>query len=550
MARTLLYLHRHDLRLHDNPILEQIRKGQYDSFLPVYIFPAHQIEVNPLLRAEHQGKAHKELRASFGTRRTGNVRVSYLCESLWDLKRSYAKLDVNMLITAGKTDDVLKSILDKLQAHSAGQIEVWLQKEYTTEEREEEAAIMAVCKSNKTVAYKTVEESTLVDISDLGYPIDKLPNYYTEFRKGVEPLDSVRLPFEAPKHLPPSPKITFENEYEISDDMDKVIEQLCAPLGGRCDIPQNTAHPMKGGETAAIKRLEYYVTGGKSAPAASYKTTRNGLLGSDYSTKFSSFLSVGSLSPKLIHHRLLQFEKEHNLEGDVNTYWIRFELLWRDYFKFVALKFGKRMFLKYGLKQAKLNDQWLGADSREAMRWKEGTTGVGIVDAAMRELKATGYLSNRARQIVASFLTKDLNVDWRIGAEYFEEKLIDHDPSANYGNWQYQAGVGNDPRTSRRFNPAKQAHDYDPDGAYIKTWCPEVAKATVSMNWVYFWTTPPKLQQTLGIAGLEGVRDPVKGLCGDERERNSGRGVPGYRKKARRHEGRPRRGERTASYDS
>jgi deoxyribodipyrimidine photo-lyase len=439
MARTLLYLHRHDLRLHDNPILEQLRKkGAFDHFLPIFVFPGSQIELSPLLRPEHQGGQRKEVRAPFGTWRSGNWRVQYLCESVWDLRRSYAKLGVQMLVAAGSSDAVVRSIIQALQEQGSSQMEFWLQKEYTVEEQREEAALQAVCKAEKDVMYKTVEESTLVDIADLGYPIEKLPNFYTEFRKGVEPLTSVRAPFEAPKELPASLSVSFANEYEVPQELDAVIESLCKPFGGRCAESSNTAHPMKGGETNALQRLDHYVSGGKSAPAATYKNTRNGLLGPDYSTKFSSFLSVGSLSPKLIHHKLCQFEKENKLEGDVNPYWIRFELLWRDYFKFVALKFGNRMFLKYGLKKTPTKNQWLGPDSREAKRWKEGTTGVGFVDAAMRELKATGYLSNRARQIVASFLTKDLNVDWRVGAEYFEEQLLDHDPAANYGNWQYR----------------------------------------------------------------------------------------------------------------
>ena len=99
--------------------------------------------------------------------------------------------------------------------------------------------------------------------------------------------------------------------------------------------------------------------------------------------------------------------------------------------------------------------------------WKKGTTGYPLIDGNMRELRHTGYMSNRGRQNVASFLTKNLGLDWRLGAEWFESCLIDHDPSLNYGNWNYAAGIGNDAREFRWFNTNKQAATYDPNGDYV-----------------------------------------------------------------------------------
>lgn len=109
-------------------------------------------------------------------------------------------------------------------------------------------------------------------------------------------------------------------------------------------------------------------------------------------------------------------------------------------------------------------------------RFRSGRTGIGLIDAANRELFLTGYTSNRARQNVASFLSHSshLGIDWRVGAEWYEYLLVDYDMASNWGNWQYVAGVGNDPRPGRVFNPVKQALDYDPQGEYIKTWVPEL----------------------------------------------------------------------------
>jgi deoxyribodipyrimidine photo-lyase len=105
-------------------------------------------------------------------------------------------------------------------------------------------------------------------------------------------------------------------------------------------------------------------------------------------------------------------------------------------------------------------------------RWLAGETGYPLVDAAMRELVATGHCSNRARQVVASFLVQHLGIDWRWGAWAFQGLLIDHDVASNWGNWAYLAGVGADPRGFRVFNPVKQARDHDPDGAYVRHWLP------------------------------------------------------------------------------
>jgi len=111
--------------------------------------------------------------------------------------------------------------------------------------------------------------------------------------------------------------------------------------------------------------------------------------------------------------------------------------------------------------------------------WAIGKTGVPFVDANMRELTATGWMSNRGRQNVASFLVRDLKVNWQMGAEYFESQLIDYDTCSNWGNWNYVAGVGSDPREDRYFNILTQAKNYDPLGDYVRLWCPELAKVPV-----------------------------------------------------------------------
>jgi deoxyribodipyrimidine photo-lyase len=152
-----------------------------------------------------------------------------------------------------------------------------------------------------------------------------------------------------------------------------------------------------------------------------------------------------------------------------STYWLIFELFWRDYFRFISVKHGDRLFRVEGLQGVKLDWQ---EDWAKFEYWRDGETGFPLIDANMQELSATGYMSNRGRQNVGSFLTKNLGLDWRVGAEYFESVLIDYDGCSNWGNWNYTAGVGNDARGFRYFNIPKQSRDYDPQGAYVKHWLP------------------------------------------------------------------------------
>ncbi|EGR31487.1 hypothetical protein IMG5_108280 [Ichthyophthirius multifiliis] len=200
-----------------------------------------------------------------------------------------------------------------------------------------------------------------------------------------------------------------------------------------------------------------------------YKNTRNGMVGADYSSKFSIWLANGCISPRYIYQEVKKYEKER-IKND-STYWIIFELLWRDYFKFVAIKYKNKLFYKNGIQGLDIN--W-NQEINYFELWKNGKTGYPLVDANMRELNSTGFMSNRGRQNVASFLNKNMWVDWRMGAEYFESILLDYDPESNYGNWQYSAGIGNDGRQFRVFNITKQSNDYDPEGIYIKLWIPEL----------------------------------------------------------------------------
>jgi deoxyribodipyrimidine photo-lyase len=189
----------------------------------------------------------------------------------------------------------------------------------------------------------------------------------------------------------------------------------------------------------------------------------------DYSSKLSPWLALGCISPRTIYTEVKRYEKER-VKND-STYWLVFELIWRDYFRFIAKKHGIKLFHVSGIRNQV--DSWR-RDKAQFKRWAEGKTGVPFVDANMRELNATGFMSNRGRQIVASFLVNDLGIDWTWGASYFESLLVDYDVCSNWGNWMYVGGVGNDPRENRYFNILRQAKNYDRNGDFVRLWIPEL----------------------------------------------------------------------------
>jgi len=191
------------------------------------------------------------------------------------------------------------------------------------------------------------------------------------------------------------------------------------------------------------------------------------------------------------YYQVKKYEDE--VKSNVSTYWLVFELIWRDFFTYVLLKYGNKLFYK-----GSINGESPEIDDPNGIKleaWKRAQTGIPFIDANMKELNETGFMSNRGRQNVASYLIKDLKVDWRKGAAYFEEKLIDYDVASNWGNWSYVAGIGNDPREGRYFNIMTQADRYDKKGDYVKLWLTELS-AVESENIHTPWLlTPSRLEE-------------------------------------------------------
>jgi deoxyribodipyrimidine photo-lyase len=293
--------------------------------------------------------------------------------------------------------------------------------------------------------------STLIHPEDLDFEITELPDIFTKFRHKVEKNLKIRTPFPKPTQIPKSPK--FESESQI-----KFFEGISS-----VSFSPHSAILFKGGTHQAQIRLNYYLD--ESHKVSTYKETRNQMVGEGYSTKFSAWLANGSISPRSIYSALKKYESKFGAND--STYWVFFELLWRDYFKFVFMKYGSKPFQKGGIKGI---DNHLNLNINVLQKWKNGKTADDFVNANMIELKETGFMSNRGRQNVASFWVHNLKQDWRAAAAWFESQLIDYDACSNYGNWNYIAGIGNDPRENRVFNVQKQAQMYDSEREFRDLW--------------------------------------------------------------------------------
>jgi deoxyribodipyrimidine photo-lyase len=299
-------------------------------------------------------------------------------------------------------------------------------------------------------------QSSLLEPDDLPFDIEQLPRVFTRFREWIEKAQIFpRKASAAPNELPVPP-----DSISAESDIEAALGVGSFEVDPRSAFPYSSAH-CRGGETAALRYSREYF---ESERPQSYKLTRNGLVGLDYSTKFSPWLASGAISPRRIFEDLKAHEAAQG--ANESTYWIWFELLWRDYFRLLHLQHGKRLYHAAGLSL-----QGMPRHDRSAfLRWCQGASGERFIHAGMRELAHTGYLSNRLRQNVASYLVHDLCGDWRAGAAWFEHQLVDFDIYSNQGNWLYVSGRGTDPRIGRRFDPDRQARQYDVDGAYRRLW--------------------------------------------------------------------------------
>ncbi len=404
----------------------------------------------------------------------GDARRQFLVESLADLDQSLQQLGNRLLCLKNDGFQQSNSQDESAQSDTFTQLCQLIEAQQVTDICVSQTADYA-----QNQAYKALQDkysnidwhmqavTTLFD----DMPTKALPQSFTQFRKKVEydhdllTADFDLLITQTPAALPKMPDSLINSNEDKLFFSSQVIES-----SANNQSKVNPQSQFKGGETSAIEHLNSYFD---SDSPSTYKETRNTLDDWTHSTKFSAWLANGSISVKVLLNRLRQYERE--IAANKSTYWIWFELLWREYFYWYADVHQKQLFTFQGISSHKpttLYDNRSGKAPREQRleQWQKGETAYPIVNACMKQLNSTGYMSNRGRQIVASAFIHELGLDWRYGATYFEQQLIDYDVASNWGNWQYLAGVGADPRGCRQFNLSKQTQQHDPKNEFIDRW--------------------------------------------------------------------------------
>ncbi len=424
--KTLIW-YRNDLRINDHEPF--VRASESGHVAAVYCFDPRQF---------------RDL--DYGFKKTNSLRAQFLMDSVQALRNKFRESGGDLLVRTGMPEDIIPNLVKELNID---------QLFYHAEVTSEETGVEKRVENSVEVRSQKFWGHEMYHPEDMPFSLDNIPGVFTQFRKKVEKKGEVRKPLPVPEN---------SNFIEIDDPGE--LPSL-GDLGLVSTEPDERAVlEFKGGEDEAWKRLNHYFF--ESDELRNYKFKRNGLLGADFSSKFSPWLAHGCISARSIHDQVEKYENE--VHKNVSTYWMKFELIWRDYFRYSARKHGDKIFKLGGIQEKDLDKR---TDQASFEKWKEGETGIPFIDANMRELKQTGYMSNRGRQNVASFLAQNLNFDWRWGAAWFESLLLDYDVCSNWGNWAYNSTVGHDPR-NRYFNIVGQAQKYDSDGDYVRQWLPEL----------------------------------------------------------------------------
>jgi deoxyribodipyrimidine photo-lyase len=426
---------KNDLRLHDNETLcKAIAFGQ--PILPIFIFDE---------------RLYKSL--DLGFRKAGYNRFKFLKESVLNLKENLRKIGGDLYITYGIPEKILSDFVEKFNVST-----IYAEEEYASEELQVldtlRTNLEGKCELNLTWG------KTLYHIDDIPYKIDEIPVTSKAYRINTAKQAEVREPFLAPESIDiienfPESSIPTANNFNFEDNQEFELY-------------------VNGGEDRALERLHHYTF--ETQQLTNYRWTRNRSLGMEYSSKFSPYLALGCISPRLIYQKVKQYEEL--IKKNQSTWWIVFELVWRDFFTFRGMSVANQMFKTEGFKNK--SHEWEN-DPEKFKRWCEGITGLPFIDAHMRQLNKTGFMSNRGRVNCASFLVYDYKIDWTWGAAYFESKLIDYDVSANWMNWHYQA------YEIWYTNPIHQSLKYDAK-EFIQKYVPELSDIdnnTIYLPWEY-----------------------------------------------------------------
>ncbi len=407
-----IHIFRRDLRLNDNTAL-MAALDKSERVVPVFIFDEKQLD-NPY---------------------RGHNSFEFMVNSLIELDQKLKAKGSQLYFFKGLTQEVISQLIEKLKPGA-----LFFNRDYTPFSRKRDEAISKVCQKHNVEL--NVYADALLNEPEMVHKDDGKPyTVFTPFMKKAR-LNTISEPVHN----------LYPNYYNQKID---VPASFHSPKSLIKSHNQNLL--VKGGRTEGLKLLEQVETMGD------YETRRE-LPSVQGTSLLSAHHKFGTVSIRETYQKLVSyFEKQHPM---VN------ELYWRDFFTHIVWHFPRVLGNAFREKYDKI--EW-SHNEQKFERWCKGETGFPIVDAGMRELVTTGYMHNRVRMIVASFLTKDLHIDWRWGERFFANHLTDYDPAVNNGNWQWGASTGCDAQPYFRiFNPWSQQRRFDSECKYIKKWLPEL----------------------------------------------------------------------------
>lgn len=419
-----LFIFRRDLRLEDNTgLIDALRNSE--QVMPCIIF---------------EPKFFKKSSQKFC-----KSRQQFFYECIVDLSDDLKNKNSKLFYFWGKPEKIIQKLNNHLNLKA-----VFTNRDYTQASKKRDLAIKKFCK-NKNIDFISADDLLLHDVDQI---MTKQKTPYKVFSQFFNSAKNYSV-----KN---SQKNNFSNYFNGTLDFDLDFPRVKELFG------INKSKKPIGGRKACKNLLENLKS------IKNYENDRN-FPGKNQTTKLSAHNRFGTFSIREVYHRIA-----NNLG---NSHTLLTELHWRDFFTYVMYHYPHSFSKNFHSKYDKLS--W-SRNKKNFKRWCDGKTGFPIVDAGMRELNHTGFMHNRVRMIVASFLTKDLHIDWKWGERYFASKLLDYDPSVNVGNWQWAASTGCDSQPwFRIFNPWLQQKKFDPECVYIKKWIPELENYTTKEihNW-------------------------------------------------------------------